>query len=118
MHNPTMLASYLMLDLGTTGGNPALDRIIEIAAVRVEEGREVLRWSTLVNPGTRISSFIAGLTGPEGRLGLYRHMLHMYNRLARPTESSNQGGYVVLTLGIIAFTPVRFVEALLYIYNK
>jgi len=58
-----MLPSYLMLDLETTGGNPALDRIIEIAAVRVEEGREVVRWSTLVNPGTRISPFITGLTG-------------------------------------------------------
>jgi len=68
MHNPTMLASYLMLDLETTGGNPALDRIIEIAAVRVEEGREVLRWSTLVNPGTRISSFIAGLTGIDNNM--------------------------------------------------
>ncbi|MEO7937745.1 MAG: exonuclease domain-containing protein [Burkholderiaceae bacterium] len=63
-----MLSSYLMLDLETTGGNPALDRIIEIAAVRVEEGREVLRWSTLVNPGTRISSFITGLTGIDNSM--------------------------------------------------
>jgi DNA polymerase III subunit epsilon len=63
-----MLPSYLMLDLETTGGNPALDRIIEIAAVRVEEGREVLRWSTLVNPGTRISPFITGLTGIDNAM--------------------------------------------------
>ncbi len=63
-----MLPSYLMLDLETTGGNPALDRIIEIAAVRVEEGREVLRWSTLVNPGTRISPFITGLTGIDNTM--------------------------------------------------
>jgi DNA polymerase-3 subunit epsilon len=68
MHNAPMLPSYLMLDLETTGGNPALDRIIEIAAVRVEEGREVLRWSTLVNPGTRISSFITGLTGIDNTM--------------------------------------------------
>jgi DNA polymerase III subunit epsilon len=63
-----MLPSYLMLDLETTGGNPALDRIIEIAAVRVEEGREVLRWSTLVNPGTRISPFITSLTGIDNTM--------------------------------------------------
>ncbi len=58
-----MLPSYLMLDVETTGGNPVADRITEIAAVRVEEGREVARWSTLVNPGTRIPAFIQSLTG-------------------------------------------------------
>ena len=58
-----MLPSYLLLDLETTGGNPVADRITEIAAVRVEQGREVARWSTLVNPGTRIPAFIASLTG-------------------------------------------------------
>lgn len=63
MHNPPMLPSYVMLDLETTGGSPLADRIIEIAAVRVEEGREVARWSTLVNPGRHVSAFITGLTG-------------------------------------------------------
>jgi len=58
-----MLPSYLMLDLETTGGSPVADRIIEIAAVRVEEGREVARWSSLVNPGRRVSPFITSLTG-------------------------------------------------------
>jgi len=52
-----------MLDLETTGGNPVQDRITEIAAVRVENGIEVARWSTLVNPGTSISPFIQNLTG-------------------------------------------------------
>ena len=68
MHNARMLPSYLMLDLETTGGNPSLDRIIEIAAVRVEEGREVVRSSTLVNPGTRISPFITSLTGIDNAM--------------------------------------------------
>ena len=58
-----MLPSYLLLDLETTGGNPVADRITEIAAVRVEEGREVARWSTLVNPGAQIPAFIESLTG-------------------------------------------------------
>jgi len=58
-----MLPSYVMLDLETTGGSPVADRIIEIAAVRVEEGREVARWSTLVNPGRWVSPFITSLTG-------------------------------------------------------
>ena len=58
-----MLPCYVLLDLETTGGNPVHDRITEIAAVRMEGGREVARWSTLVNPGTSISMFIQNLTG-------------------------------------------------------
>jgi len=46
-----MLACYVVLDLETTGGNAVHDRVTEIAAVRVEGGKEVARWSTLVNPG-------------------------------------------------------------------
>ena len=58
-----MLPCYVMLDLETTGGNAVHDRITEIAAVRVEAGRETARWSTLVNPGVRIPPFIQALTG-------------------------------------------------------
>ncbi|MHB8951192.1 MAG: 3'-5' exonuclease, partial [Rhodoferax sp.] len=53
-----MLPCYVLLDLETTGGNPVIDRITEIAAVRIENGQEVARWSTLVNPGCSISPFI------------------------------------------------------------
>lgn len=58
-----MLPCYVLLDLETTGGSPVNDRITEIAAVRVENGREVARWSTLVNPGCAVSPFIESLTG-------------------------------------------------------
>ncbi len=58
-----MLPCYVLLDLETTGGNAVHDRITEIAAVRVEGGREVARWSTLVNPGCSVSPFIENLTG-------------------------------------------------------
>jgi len=58
-----MLPSFVVLDLETTGGSPAQDRVTEIAAVRIENGQEVARWSTLVNPGTPISYFIQNLTG-------------------------------------------------------
>ena len=58
-----MLPCYVLLDLETTGGNPLNCRITEIAAVRVENGLEVARWSTLVNPGTQISPLIENLTG-------------------------------------------------------
>ncbi|MBP6720201.1 MAG: DNA polymerase III subunit epsilon [Rhodoferax sp.] len=58
-----MLPCYVLLDLETTGGSPVRDRITEIAAVRVEAGQEVARWSTLVNPGCSVSPFIENLTG-------------------------------------------------------
>lgn len=58
-----MLPCYVLLDLETTGTNPVHDRITEIAAVRIEGGREVARWSTLVNPGCSIAPFIQRLTG-------------------------------------------------------
>jgi DNA polymerase-3 subunit epsilon len=58
-----MLPCYVLLDLETTGGNALQDRITEIAALRVQAGVEVARWSTLVNPGVRIPYFIEQLTG-------------------------------------------------------
>ena len=58
-----MLDCYVVLDLETTGANPVHDRVTEIAAVRIEAGREVARWSTLVNPGISIPPFIQNLTG-------------------------------------------------------
>lgn len=58
-----MLPCYVLLDLETTGGNATVDRITEIAAVRIEDDVEVARWSTLVNPGVRIPPFIQSLTG-------------------------------------------------------
>jgi DNA polymerase III subunit epsilon len=58
-----MLPCYVLLDLETTGGNPLLSRVTEIAAVRFEKGMEVKRWSALVNPDCRIPFFIQKLTG-------------------------------------------------------
>lgn len=58
-----MLPCYVVLDLETTGGNASQDRITEIAAVRMEDGQEVARWSTLVHPGVPIPPFIQSLTG-------------------------------------------------------
>ena len=58
-----MLPCFVFLDLETTGGSAVHDRITEIAAVRVENGVEVARWSTLVNPEVSIPPFIQSLTG-------------------------------------------------------
>jgi DNA polymerase-3 subunit epsilon len=54
----------VMLDFETTGLSPAMgDRITEVAALRIVEGRIQERYVSLVNCGVRIPSFISALTG-------------------------------------------------------
>lgn len=54
----------IIIDFETTGLSPKCgDRVIEIGAVAIEEGRIVDRYQSLVNPGFRISSFIEEYTG-------------------------------------------------------
>ena len=54
----------VMLDFETTGLSPeAGDRITEVAALRIAEGRVVERFVSLVNCGVRIPSFIVEYTG-------------------------------------------------------
>jgi DNA polymerase-3 subunit epsilon len=54
----------VMLDFETTGLSPAMgDRITEVAALRIVEGRVIDRFVSLVNCSARIPSFITHLTG-------------------------------------------------------
>ena len=54
----------VMLDFETTGLSPdAGDRITEVAALRIADGRIVERYVSLVNCGVRVPSFITQLTG-------------------------------------------------------
>ena len=56
-------ASYVVIDLETTGLDPRFNEIIEIAGIRYENDTEVDRFQTLVNPETEIDEFITELTG-------------------------------------------------------
>lgn len=59
-----MLAPKLaFIDVETTGANPVVDRVTEIAILRVEDGELVERWSSLVNPGRPIPQNIQSLVG-------------------------------------------------------
>ena len=51
------------VDLETTGGQAAHNRVIEVGIVRMSGGRVVDEYSTLVNPGTRIPRAIQQFTG-------------------------------------------------------
>jgi DNA polymerase-3 subunit epsilon len=54
----------VMLDFETTGLSPAMgDRITEVAALRIVDGRIVERYVSLINCKVRIPSFITHLTG-------------------------------------------------------
>ena len=55
--------AYVAFDLETTGFNPNSDRIIEIGAVKIENGRETANFSAFVNPGCPIPFRIEKLTG-------------------------------------------------------
>ena len=58
-----LAGSWAFVDLETTGGNPARNRIIEVAVVAVDDGVVVDEWSRLVAPGRAIPPSITGLTG-------------------------------------------------------
>ncbi|MGE0012317.1 MAG: exonuclease domain-containing protein [Azoarcus sp.] len=51
------------VDLETTGANLQRDGITEIAIIRVERGRVVARWESLVNPGRPIPQLIQSFIG-------------------------------------------------------
>ena len=55
--------SYTMIDTETTGLDPQYDKIIEMAAIKIRDGKEVARFETLVNPEQPIDDFITDLTG-------------------------------------------------------
>ena len=57
------LDSYVVVDIETTGLSPSGDRIIEVAAVRVENGAAVQTFQSLINPQFEINGFISELTG-------------------------------------------------------
>jgi len=55
--------TLVFVDLETTGGNAAYDRITEIGIVRVQDGELLDEWSSLVNPECPISPYIEAFTG-------------------------------------------------------
>lgn len=56
-------ATYVVVDLETTGLSPGRSRICEIGAVRVVRLEEAGTFEMLVNPGERLPAAIAALTG-------------------------------------------------------
>ncbi len=55
--------NYICIDLETTGLNPKHDKIIEIGAVKVRDGKVAEVFETFVNPCRRLEERITELTG-------------------------------------------------------
>ena len=55
--------NYVVLDIETTGLNPKFNEIIELSALKVENGHIVEEFNQLVKPKGAISPFITNLTG-------------------------------------------------------
>lgn len=62
-----MTDSYICIDLETTGLDPKRDKIIEIGAVKVRQGRITAEWESFVNPGKKLPERIVELTGIHDR---------------------------------------------------
>lgn len=58
-----MTDNYIVLDTETTGLNPARDKVLEIGAARIEQGRVVETFETLIDTGVPIPERITELTG-------------------------------------------------------
>jgi len=54
---------YSAVDIETTGSLKGGNRITEIGMVKIQHGRVIETWSTLINPQMRIPKFIVSLTG-------------------------------------------------------
>lgn len=59
---PLKAMSWVVVDVETTGGSPPSDRITEIAAVVVRDGKIAEVFESLVNPQRPIPSFVSKLT--------------------------------------------------------
>lgn len=63
-----MIDTYTALDLETTGLNPKRDRIIEIGAVKVCEGKVTDTFQSLVDPGRVLDEKVSTLTGIQNEM--------------------------------------------------
>src|SRR5438552_2349768 len=59
---------FVVVDLETTGGSAVFDRVLEVAAIRVQDGVIQDRLERLVEPGVPIPPFVTRITGINAAL--------------------------------------------------
>lgn len=76
---------FVIVDVETTGQSAAYCRVIEVAALRVERGKVVEKFETLINPERFISPFIEGITGISNETienaPLFRHISRKLHKI-------------------------------------
>ena len=55
------LGPFTVFDVETTGMSPVNDRIVQIAAVRIDCDGEISRWQSFVNPGRKIPAGVVAV---------------------------------------------------------
>lgn len=92
-----MTNSYISIDLETTGLNPKLDKIIEIGAVKVLDGKVTDTFSAYVNPGRKLDERIVELTGIcQEQVDGAEDIIHIFPRLAEFLEDMPLLGHRIL----------------------
>ena len=57
------MQDFTAIDVETTGLNPKTEKMIEIGAVKVRDGKIVAKYDSLINPGRKLEERIIELTG-------------------------------------------------------
>jgi DNA polymerase III subunit epsilon len=60
---PLAQLPFVVVDLETTGGSALFDRVLEVAAIRIQNGTVQDRFECLVEPGMPIPPFVTRITG-------------------------------------------------------
>lgn len=84
---------FVVVDLETTGNSPKRgDKIIQFAAVVIEDGEIIERFASFINPGREIPPFIEQLTGISNEVV---HNAPSFQLIAPEIESLLEGAYFV-----------------------
>ena len=57
------MQDFTAIDVETTGLNPKTEKMIEIGAVKIRDGKIVAKYDSLINPGRKLEERITELTG-------------------------------------------------------
>ncbi|WP_419956280.1 ATP-dependent DNA helicase DinG [Neobacillus niacini] len=88
-----MKNKFVVVDLETTGNNPKKgDKIIQFAAVVIEDGKITESFSSLINPQRSIPAFIEELTGLEDKMV---KDAPLFEEIAPKVNSLLEGAYFV-----------------------
>jgi DNA polymerase-3 subunit alpha (Gram-positive type) len=71
------ITTFVCFDIETTGLNPMVDKIIEIGAMKVKDGKIIDRFSQLINPNMKLSATIVNLTGITDSMLKYAEQEHV-----------------------------------------